>query len=261
MKNFTLTLLTTILSITFLFGQKSDLAEFESFLGKEKSAVLNQMNKSFEFFLKSNFPDIKDENERIYQFLEGFKDWSNLEKDWEINFQNARKTLNQFENSGLRIDYWIHGYETYKLTYQIDSFILPQEDTSSLPTISSKELYLEDTELFFEDIDDEIIPKVKNNYDPEIEKRLQRQRDSLQSINIEGKLFYGLLKYGQNDSLIKSHLEAIYFFGDGLYTPMEAIGIADQNLDLSTPLRKRLIVLDFFYHFLKWNLENKKTTR
>lgn len=240
-------------SSNLLFSQKSDLEDFETFLGKEKSAALNQMNNSFEDFLKSNFPDIKNENDRIYLFLEGFKDWSNLEKDWIIDYENAKETLEQFENSGLRIEHWIYGYETYEPTYLIDNSILTQEDTSKLKTVSLEDLNIED-------IEEEIIPITNRDYNPELEEKLQRQRDSSQSLNLNGRFFYGLLEYGQNDSLIRGYTEAIYAAGD-ISVSLKAGGLTVENLDLSTPLRKRLIVMDFYYHFLKWNLENKKTTR
>ena len=79
MKNITLTILTIILSSNIFFGQKSDLAGFESFLGKEKAAALNELNRSFENFLKTNYPKIDNENNRIYKFLDGYKNWSVLE--------------------------------------------------------------------------------------------------------------------------------------------------------------------------------------
>ena len=250
MKKIITIIISLFLSNLLVVGQTSEVKNFDTFLGKEKTVALNQMNKSFESFLKTNFPDSKNENERIYLFLEGFKEWSNLEKDWIIDYENAIETLEQFENSGLRIEYWIYGYETYKPTYFIDSTILPQEYTSEIDTISLGDFKIEK----------EIIPITNGNYDPELEEKLQKQRDSSQSLNLHGQFFYGLLKYGQNDTLIKEYTEAIYAVGD-ISTSLKAGGLTANHLDLSTPLRKRLIVMDFYYHFLKWNLENKKTTR
>lgn len=253
MKNITLTILTFILSSAILFGQKSDLTGFESFLGKEKTAALNELNRSFESFLKTNFPKIDNENNRIYKFLEGYKNWSVLEKEWIIDYANAKETLEQVEKSGLRIEFWKYGYETYKPEYQIDSSILLQEDTSNLDTLSLEELYLDN-------IEEEIIPITNGDYDPELEEKLQRQRDSSQFFNHEGQFIYGLAKYGTNDSLVAGYVDAKYAAGD-ISPSLIVGGLTIDNLDLSKPLRKRIILMEFYYHFLKWNLENKKTTR
>jgi len=256
MKKIIITITSLFLSNLLVVGQTMDLKDFETFLGKEKSAALNQMNNSFEEFLKSNFPDTETENARIYKFLEGFTDWSNLEKSWIIDSENAKETLEQFENSGLRIEYWKYGYESYEPKYQIDSSVYPKEEIGNLDTLSLGELNLED----FEGFEEEIIPITNEDYDPELEEKLKRQRDSSQTLNLNGQFFYGLLKYGQNDSLIKEYTESIYAASD-ISTSFKAGGLTVENLDLSKPLRKRLIVMDFYYHFLKWNLENKKTTR
>lgn len=253
MKKIKLTILTIILSSTILLGQKSDLAGFESFLGKEKTIALNELNSSFESFLKRNYPKIDNENDRIYKFLDGYKNWSVLEKDWIIDYTDAKVTLEQFEKSGLRIEFWKYGYETYKPEYQIDSSILPQENTSNLDTLSLGELYVDD-------IEEEIIPITKRDYDPELEEKLQKQRDSSQSFNYEGQFVYGLAKYGANDSLVAGYVDAKYAAGD-ISPSLIVGGLTIHNLDLSTPLRKRIILMEFYYHFLKWNLEKKKTTR
>ena len=204
-------------------------------------------------FLKTNYPKIDNENNRIYKFLDGYKNWSVLEKEWIIDYANAKETLDQFEKSGLRIEFWKYGYETYKPEYQIDSFILPQEDTSNLDTLSLKDLYVDD-------IEEEIIPITNEDYDPELEEKLQRQRDSSQSFNHEGQFIYGLAKYGTNDSLVAGYIDAKYAAGD-ISPSLIVGGLTVHNLDLSVPLRKRIILMEFYYHFLQWSIENKKTTR
>jgi hypothetical protein len=253
MKKIKLTILTIILSSITLFGQESDLSGFESFLGKEKTIALNELNGSFESFLKTNYPKIDNENDRIYKFLDGYKNWSVLEKDWKIDNADAKKTLEQFEKSGLRIEFWKYGYETYKPEYQIDNSILPQEDTSNLDTLSLGDLYIDD-------IEEEIIPITNGGYDPELEEKLQRQRDGSQSFNHTGQFIYGLAKYGSKDSLIAGYVDAKYAVGD-ISPSLIVGGLTVDNLDLSFPLRKRIILMEFYYHFLQWSIENKKKIR
>jgi hypothetical protein len=246
-----------ILCLTFtsysnlLLGQTSNLKEFETFLGKEKTAALNKLNVSFDNFLLTNYPKIESENESIYKYLETFQDWSVVDKEWILDYDLVQETLNKFENSGLRIEFWKFKYESYSPNYLIDSLYKPIEDSSNLKTLNS---------LTVDDIEEEIIPITNEDYDPELEKKLKRQRDSSQSFNRQGQFVYGLTKYGLNDTLIEGYVDAKYSAGD-ISPALIVGGLTFYKLDLSTPLRKRIILMEFYYHFLQWNLEDKKMKR
>jgi len=139
----------------------SDLEIFNEFIGESKAHTLDLTVKSYDDFLKINYPDL-DESTAISAFLTDIRDqFPNTPLNWTLATEENMTIVQQAESTGLRKEIWIADNEEYDYAQEYDL----EEDTSN------------DSYIQMEDIKEEIIPIVYTNLDSaELEKRKKGQQ-------------------------------------------------------------------------------------
>ena len=255
MKNITLTILTFLLSSAILFGQKNDLAGFETFLGSEKVEAINMLEKSFDSFLVANFPSQKTMDDKTKKFLQIIKETGEIEENWKFNSSLNSRIIKKIESSGLRKEFWTYGYENYIPFYYhqflIDSIKSINPDTNL--HIDSNALMKQYT------VDEEIIPII--NSTDSVEGMTHKEwSDSLLEFNWRGQYLFAIERYSFNDKVIDEYIDA-KIAGGNISPSLMASGLMYHDSDLTEPLVKRIILMEIYYGMIKWNLKDKKTTR
>ena len=196
-----------------------ELKEFNNHLGHDKAAVLNKAVNSFENFLKNNFPDQDEQQERLLRFLQLISndEWPN--PNWKLQTEANKEILEEFETSGLRKEFRLYGYE---------------EDPNR--------------------IEEEIIPIThsgKPNNEPSI--------DSVGYFRALGLFRISLAESSTKDSLIMKYVGARRI-GNLPYENL-AEGLLANNISYSNPIHKRIMIIDFYYDLMKWDVERKNKKR
>ena len=230
--------------------KNNNLKEFNEFLGQVKADALNSAVESFDQFLKTNFPD--NESERTEAFLEYMQENLEPNSTWNLPTKINKKIISEFESSGLRKEIWIYGYEEYEPQYDIyEVFPLEETDTSDIQNLGELDLDVL--------IEEEIIP-ISNIDSAEIARREkemeERMRNSLH-FNNNGQFLYGLAKFNLSDTTIQGYIDAKIVAGD-ISPVLIASGLLSQNIDFEEPFIKRILVTEFYYWIMKWDIERKE---
>jgi len=236
------------------FCQQNDLEGFEKFLGDEKVEALNMLEESFDEFLESNFPIQPTENEKIKQLLQIIKETGEFEENWKFNSTFNLQVIRKVESSGLRKEFWTYNYEEYipyyYHQYLIDS--IKNENPDTILRIDSNQIQR------IYNSDEEIL--IIENPDSIDGMSYKEWSDSLLDFNWRGQFTFAIDKFSINDSVILEYLDAKEATGN-ISPSLIASGLLYRDPDLSEPFVKRIILMELYYFMIKWNLENKKTTR
>ena len=228
------------------------LKDFDDFLGQDKATALNSAVESFEQFLKTNYPDLDNQSKRTRAFLEYHQ--NNFEPDatWNLPTKRNQKIISDFEESGLRKEIWIYGYEEYEPKYDIYEILHPEEqDTSIIQDPGDFDLY--------DPYDEEILP-LSNIESAEIARHEKEMKDRIRNslhFNSYGQYLYALTKYTLNDTTIQHYVEVKVLVGN---TPSGVIasGLLSQGIDYDNPFIKRILIAEFYYWIMKWDTERQE---
>jgi hypothetical protein len=72
--------------------------------------------------------------------------------------------------------------------------------------------------------------------------------------NTYGQFLYGLAKYAPTDSFIIGYVDAKLLVGN-ISPSMLSDGLMKLNPDLQESFLKRIIVVEFYYQIMKWDIE------
>jgi hypothetical protein len=230
--------------------KNKDLKEFNDFLGQEKANALNSAVESFDQFLMTNFPD--NEAERTEAFLEYVQENFEPKSTWSLPTKRNKKIISEFESSGLRQEIWVYGYEEYEPQYDIYELLPPEQpDTSDIQNLGELDL----DELFEEDI----IP-ISNIDSAEIarrEKELEERIKNSLHFNNYGQYLYALAKFNLSDTTVQEYVDAKVVAGN-ISPVLIASGLLSQNIDFKDSFIKRILVTEFYYWIMKWDIERKE---
>lgn len=239
-----------ILSAILLFGfsafsQSSDqkaLQDFNTFLGPEKAAALDEGLASFYAFLEKNFPEEPDFSARTRAFVQQFNENYNPDSSWVYNFEARKNLIQVWEKSCLRKEIWIYGYETYSPKYNIRDLVVPETySTDSLSDIGTLDLDLiYDSEEDLK-IDTVAVAKMEAEW-------AEKRRNSLHT-NFQGEFFYTLALYAQHNPFVKEYLEVI--LRENQISPgVMANALIENVQDLDNPFIQRVILVEFYFRFM-----------
>jgi hypothetical protein len=114
-------------------------------------------------------------------------------------------------------------------------------------------------ELDLDLIEEEIIP-ISNIDSVEIERHQkemdERIRNSLH-FNSYGQYLYALAKYNLSDTTIQGYVEA-KLAARNIDPSLIASGLLSQEIDFEDPFIKRILVADFYYWIMNWDIERKE---
>lgn len=251
------TTLTTLIALIFIgFSAsaqqtaKNDIEGFNKFLGKEKANALNAAEKSFEQFLLTNYANHNSFAERTKAFLKQLSRHNKPDSLWALDTEKNSRIIESFETTGLRKEIWLYGYEEYSPKNNIYELLPPEEkDTSNISDLGELEIDL---------IEEELIPISK--VDPaELAKRdrerEERMKNSLHA-NAYGEFLYGLAKFTPNDSLIQGYVKVKVTEND-ISPGVIAGGFLEYYTNLDDPFMKRIMVVEFYFWIMKWDIERK----
>lgn len=234
--------------------QQNDLVGFEKFLGDEKIEALNMLETSFDEFLESNFSNLPTQDKKIKHLLKVVKETGDLDTNWKFNSTFNIQVIQKLEESGLRKEFWIYGYEEYTPFYYhqflIDSIKKENPDTSlTLDSLQFNKIY---------EFDEEI--EMIGNPDSVDGMSYQEWSDSLLDFNWRGQFIFAIDKFSKNDSVIMEYLDAKEAAGN-ISPSLIASGLLYRNSNLDEAFAKRIILMELYYFMIEWDIENKETTR
>lgn len=191
------------------------LKEFNNHLGQDKAAPLKKAADSFDKFLKTNFPDQTDQQQRALRFIQliSKNEWPN--QDWDLPTEMNKKILEEFETSGLRKEFRLYGYEKGS-----------------------------------NDMEDEVISIIQGG-----DVNAQKTIDSSGYFRVFGLFRTSLAELSKADSLTLHYVEA-RDMGNLPYENL-AKGLLANNFHYSDPIHKRIMIIDFYYDLMKWDVERK----
>lgn len=165
---------------------------------------------------------------------------------WTLDPENDNRLVNLFENSGLRKEIWLYGYEEYAPNYDL-SKILDINAIFSSPEKYSPVNLRSDSELISEA---ECLSKIESyDYDSLLESlKIQRERrkNSLYP-NEYGKYIQGLIRYSEDDSYASSFAELQLQMTVSPCTLVSSlIEFNGSKVDLSDPFIKRIVVVELY---------------
>lgn len=237
-----------------VFGQnttKNDIQGFNKFLGKEKANVLNAAVESFEQFLKKNYSEFDSQSMRTEAYLRQIENNFESDSSWIFSTSRNKKIIEDFETSGLRKEIWVYGYEDYEPKYDIYDLLTPGETDTTITH--------DTVELDLDLIEEEIIP-LSNIDSVEIAKRKkemeEKRRNSLH-FNTHGEFLFALTKYTSGDTFMQEYADMKAY--DGNISPVIiASGLLRQEINFNDPFMKRILVTEFHFGLMKWNIEQKE---
>ncbi|MCZ4410599.1 hypothetical protein O3Q51_17415 [Cryomorphaceae bacterium 1068] len=233
--------------------EKNGLKAFNETLGVEKSKALDEAVVSFEEFLTVNYPNQKTYSERAFSFLleldSACRDGLNFGANWpwQFNTEDNSRIVDLFENSGLRRELWLYGYEEYypknDLTELLDTSIMYFfPDTFSPVTLRSDSILMEEAEWFsrMQGYDYDTLLK-------SMKAKREMRKNSLY-YNEYGDFIYALMKYSEDSSYVKSYSEAqIQIALSPCVLVPSLIEFNETEVDLSDSFIKRIVVVEFYY--------------
>ena len=213
----------------------SDLEIFNEFIGESKAHTLDLTVKSYDDFLKVNYPDL-DESTAISAFLTDIRDqFPNTPLNWTLATEENMTIVQQAESTGLRKEIWIADNEEYDYAQEYDL----EEDTSN------------DSYIQMEDIKEEIIPIVYTNLDSaELEKRKKRSTE-IRHFHTYGKYLQGLKELNSTDSSILGYINVKEMAGN-ISPALIAEGLLESTTKegFSDPIIKRIVVVELYLKLL-----------
>ena len=244
--------------------EKNGLRAFNEALGIEKSKALDKAVESFEDFLKVNFPNQQTYADQAFSFLLELDSACNegasfyLDSSWTLNSENDKRLVALFENSGLRREIWLFGYEGYYPKHDLSDILdtniiyLPL-DSFSPATIRSDSELMEEARYF---------SKMEGyNYDTllkSIKFKRERRKNSLYT-NEYGDFIYGLLIHSKDSSYAKSIAEAYFKYDISPCVLIPSlIEFNKTKVDLTDPLIKRILTVELYYPIIYNNRLNQK---
>jgi len=231
--------------------KNSDLKDFNDFLGQDKATALNSAVESFDQFLKTNYSELDNQSKRTKAFLEYLQ--KNFEPDsrWNLPTKRNQRIISDFETSELRKEIWIYGYEEYEPEYDIYKILLHEEqDTSNIQDLG---------ELAFDDLFEEEIIPISNIDSTEIARREKEMEERIRNslhFNNYGQYLYALTKFNVSDTTIQEYVDAKIVAGD-ISPVLIASGLLSQEIDFDDPFIKRILVTEFYYWIMKWDIERQ----
>ncbi len=232
-------------------SQETDIAleKFNHFLGSDKAMALNSAVESFDLFLKTNFLNFDNQSERVKVFLEYIQHHYEADSSWQFPTDKNQKIILDFEVSNLRKEIWTYGYEEYNPKYCIYE-VLPSAQQSRSNVKSLGEI---DDSLVEETIPISYIDSVKIvRQEKEMEEKLQ----NIHYFNINGQYLYALTKYNLNDTVIREYVDVKVIAGD-ISLDLLASGLLKHKINYENPFIKRILVVEFYYWIMKWDLERQ----
>lgn len=233
-------------------SEEKGLEAFNETLGVEKSKALDETVDSFEEFLTVNYPNQKTYSERVFSFLLELDSACNdgifyaQDMSWTLNSDNDKRVVDLFENSGLRREIWLFGYEEYYPKNDISEFLdsnifYSSPDTFYPATIQSDFELMEEAEYF---------SKMEGyNYDTllmSLNLKRERRKNSLYN-NEFGDFIYGLIKHSDDSSWTKSFAMAqIQMSVSPCVWVRSLIEFNETKVDLSDPLIKRIVAIQLY---------------
>ncbi len=236
------------------FGQHSSrngIQGFNSFLGEEKASVLNSAVESLDQFLSANYSKLNSNSSRTKTFLEYISHFNKPDSSWILQTGKNLKLIESFESSGLRKEIWVYGNEEYDSKYNIHELLKPNAQ-DSLPEADLGELYLDL-------IEEEIIP-ISRIDSVEVAKRDKEMEDRIKNSlhpNSSGEFLYGLAKYALGDTLIQEYVD-INIKENKISPAIIASAFTEQDMNFDDPFMKRIIVVEFYYWIMKWDIDRKE---
>ncbi len=204
----------------------NDVTKFNELLGVEKAEAFNEAVLSFKEFLKVNYPEIEEENQRINQFLQTLMDTKDFNFNFKFDVEKCARIIEKWEKSDLRKEVWLYGNEDY-------------------------------TSLFWsntgEELEEEIIP-ITRNEGIEVETvDISKYLDS----NSAGLYLYGLSEYAPNDTIIQEYVDMKKAIGD-ISSKTIAESIKKLKIKYNEPFFMRILVVEFYYDLMKYSLEGER---
>ena len=244
--------------------EKNGLKAFNETFDSEKSKALDEAVDSFEEFLKVNFPNQKTYSERAFSFLLELDSACNdgavfdVNWSWKFNSKNIIRVVDLFENSGLRREIWLFGYEEYypkhDLSDLLDTNIFYLSlDTFSPATIRSDSELIEEAEWFsrMQGYDYDTLLK-------SMKAKREMRKNSLYT-NKYGDFIYGLLIHSKDSSYAKSIAEAYFQYDISPCVLIPSlIEFNETKVDLTDPVIKRIVTVELYYPIIYNNVLNKK---
>lgn len=231
--------------------KNSNLKDFNDFLGRDKMIALNSAVESFDLFLKTNYPDSDNQSKRTRAFLEFLHENSEPDSTWNLPTKTNQKIVSDFETSGLRKEIWLYGYEEYEPKYDIYEILPPDEqDTSNIQDLG---------EIDFELIEEEIIPlpNIDSVERAKREKEMEERIKNSLHFNDYGQYLYALTKYTLKDTTIQDYVYVKILPGD-ISPVLIAAGLLSQEIDFEDPFIKRILVTEFYYRIMKWDIKRQE---
>jgi hypothetical protein len=247
-------LLTILLFGYSLNGQdeiENDIKGFNKFLGGDKAKAFNEATKSFNLFIKANFKEQNNQSDRTKAFIEQLLNTLSPDTLWILKTDKNKKIIGLFESSGLRNEIWVYGYENYNPKYNIYELLA----TSDQEADTIYELGTLDLEL----IEEQTIT-ITINDSLEYTRREEEMKEKLKNslwFNERGEFLYGLAKYAPNDSVILGYVESKADFGNISPSIIGSVFI-EYVKDFDEPFIKRIIVVEFYYRIMNWDIERKR---
>lgn len=237
-------------------AESDAINDFDESLGKEKAEALNLALNSFETFLEVNYPDQESQSQRIKLFLEQLETDYEIDSSWVFATSENKEIMEAWENSGLRKEVWLYGYEEegYIPKYDIhellppDDFYTPNE-SDSIQDIGELEIDL---------IEDSLLPITElDKYELDIIEREEKMRNWLFS-NSEGDFLYALAKYGADDKLVNGYVEIHIQMSISPGIIISALLDIDNDVNFNNPFIERIILVEIYYPLMHQDVDNRK---
>lgn len=215
-----------------------NLASFNSDLGANRAALLDQTIVSFDAFLETNFGEERKTNDRIKAYLRSEMLLNNANPEWKIDRALVEELLLNWELSGLRREIYLRSDEAYSSSQHLSDF-LPKVEQSHEPMkiISVHFDSLHDSLLFQE------FSAIAYGDLPDYKERVYLRP------NVCGKFFIALAKNALPNIEIQEYLETSLsenFISRGVF----AGGLLEHISNFNNPFWKRIIVAEFYFFTL-----------
>lgn len=238
----------------YVTGQS--LSRFNSFLGEEKSEIIDNIVISFDNFLDVNYPKSANDSIAITRFLQDMAIYNidSLIFDGSYNYQ----ILDELEKIKFRKEIARFGFEEYDFIENkiiLDSIFY---EPKSGDIVDLGELNLEDDiEIELPDKPFKVDTVVLNE---RLRKSEERHLKSLHS-NIMGDYYLGLsIACDKNDRLYEI-LKTMYSVGGGLSWSLIAPGLLESKADFANPVVKRYLIFEIYFWLLVNDCEKRHANK
>lgn len=229
--------------------QGNSQKDFESFLGAEKAQVIEQGMEHFENFLKLNYPGCNDAK-RVSQFLQAIDTPGDSLPNWSVHVESSLKLMESYENSGLRKDAELFGYEEYDSVFIYDIESKEEWVLDSLPVLTL-ELEEEPMVLLGDSTSiaehDELLQRIEHESEERWKASFHR--------NLRGRYHFLLMKFFADDPIVVDFTQA-FEVQPNLSTAIIAGGL-DEAVGESGEYSEgvQLIILfELYMPYLRWHL-------